>query len=114
MPGQVVLADSFESGTFQSWTTVTVEGDAQVGIEWPVAHSGTCAGTFQVTTSDTSRANITKALPAGTSDVWAEGWFRVEGEGASNSNVGYLRFFDGRAVVTHGGPVRELGIRQAR
>jgi len=43
----------------------------------------------------TSRANITRAMPVGTTGATADGWFRVDAEGASGSNVGFFRFFDG-------------------
>ena len=34
-------------------------------------------------------------MPAGTTGATADGWFRVDAEGASGSNVGFFRFFDG-------------------
>ena len=38
---------------------------------------------------------MTRALPADASDAVADGWFRVDAEGRSGSNVGFFRFFDG-------------------
>lgn len=88
-----------ESGGFGTWSTVTIEGDAKLGVAWPDAITGTCAGRFQITSTATSRANLTRALPAGTTDVWADGWFRVDDEGQSNSNVGFFRYFDGSSRI---------------
>jgi hypothetical protein len=94
-----VLADGFESGSFGAWSSVTVEGDATAAVTWPGARTGNCAGRLVITTDYTSRANITRTLPAGTTEVWADGWFRVDGEGLSNSNVGFFRFFDGESRI---------------
>jgi hypothetical protein len=94
----LVLADGFESGSLSSWS-VTMEGDARVGVEWPAAYRGNCAGRFQVSATSTSRANITRSLPQGAKVAIADGWFRVDGEGKSGSNVGFFRFFDGSARI---------------
>jgi hypothetical protein len=88
------VADGFESGGLGNWS-VTMEGDATVRVQWPDAHTGNCAGRFQISSASTSRANITRGLPAGATEGVADGWFRVDGQGASNSNVGFFRFFDG-------------------
>jgi hypothetical protein len=88
-----VLADGFESG-LGAWS-VTTEGGATVGTEWPDAHRGNCAARIRISNTSTSRASITRSLPAGASDAVADGWFRVDAEGKANSNVGFFRFFDG-------------------
>src|SRR5207245_8524133 len=94
-PDPLVLGDNFEGGTFSSWTSVTAEGDARAVVDWPTAETGTCGGHFTISSSSTSRANITRSLPALITDVWADGWFYESGEGLANSNVGFFRFFDG-------------------
>ena len=89
-----MLADGFESGGLGAWS-VTTEGGATAGVEWPDAHRGNCAARIRISNSATSRANITRALPPGASQAVADGWFRIDAEGRSNSNVGFFRFFDG-------------------
>jgi hypothetical protein len=94
-PGTVVVRDSFESGSVGTNWAVTDEGDAWAGITTTAPKSGLCAGRLIVTNSSTSRANLRRALPTGTSDVWAVGWFRVDQQGWVGSNVPTFRFFDG-------------------
>jgi hypothetical protein len=94
----LVVADGFESGGLANWTVIQ-EGDATVGVLWPDAHRGNCSGRFQISTASTSRASIARSLPAGAFDAIADGWFRVDGEGQANSNVGFFRFFDGATRI---------------
>lgn len=93
-PGSYVIADNFESGSLGKWR-VTDEGDAWAGVTSSFASTGECAGRLIVSSSSTSRANVRKSLPTGTDDVWAIGWFRVNREGYSGSNVPTFRFFYG-------------------
>jgi hypothetical protein len=82
-PGTVVVADGFESGVLTKWTKATTQGDATVGIQNDDPHTGSCALRLHVTTDVwDSRANLTKTLPAGTNEVWEDGWFKFEREGA--------------------------------
>lgn len=97
-PGTTVLADHFESGDFRAWTQVTAEGGATASVQSETAHTGGCAAAIHVTSSDLSRANLAKALPAGTREVWADGRFNILREGADpGSNVPAFRFFSGAA-----------------
>jgi hypothetical protein len=92
------VRDNFESGTLSKWST-TDEGDAWAGVTDDYAYKGDCAGRLIVTGSSTSRANIRRTLPGGTTDVWAVGRFRVLREGYSGSNVPTFRFFNGSARI---------------
>jgi hypothetical protein len=93
-PGTVLLRDNFESGSLSRWRVVD-NGDAWAGVTNSRDHTGRCAGRLKVTSSSTSRANVQKALPTGTNDVWAVGWFRVDKQGSWGSNVPTFRFFNG-------------------
>ena len=101
-PGSYVVRDHFESGSLGKWT-ITDEGDAWAGLTDDVAYRGRCAGRLVVSSSSTSRANVRTTLPAGSTDAWAIGWFRVGAEGYSGSNVPTFRFFNGsqRIVDVH-------------
>jgi len=94
-PGQVIVADSFESGSVSTHWVKTDEGDAWAGITTNAPHRGLCAGRITVTSSPTSRANLRHSLPSGTNEMWAIGWFRVDKQGYSGSNVPTFRFFNG-------------------
>lgn len=93
--GRVIVADNFESGSLSTNWTKTDEGDAWAGVTTSWRRSGLCAGRLIVTSSSTSRANIQRSLPWDTDDVWAIGWFRVNRQGYSGSNVPTFRFFNG-------------------
>ena len=40
-------------------------------------------------------ANFSAALPAGSNEVYADGWFNITKEGVAGNNVPYFRFFNG-------------------
>jgi phage gp37-like protein len=95
-PGTVVVADGFESGDLRQWTAVVEEGDATMGVQNTDVHSGGCGLRGHVTLQWNSRANLAKTLPAGSREVWADGWFKVEREGADTGwNTPTFRFFAG-------------------
>ena len=100
--GAYVVRDHFESGTLGKWA-ITDEGDAWAGVTDDHGRRGLCAGRLIVSSSSTSRANVRTALPSGSTDAWALGWFRVLAEGGIGSNVPTFRFFDGsqRIVDVH-------------
>jgi hypothetical protein len=103
-PGEVLLADNFEGGDLARWTAVERSGDATVTIRSGVARGGGCAVGLRASAAPSSRANLRLALPAGTREVWASGWFAVQAEGANpRSNVPLLRLFAGdvRAFDIH-------------
>jgi hypothetical protein len=93
-PGTLVLRDGFEDATLIRWRVVD-EGDAWARISSTYSRTGGCSGRLTVTSSWNSRANVQKALPAGTNDLWAVGWFRVDKQGSWGSNVPTFRFFNG-------------------
>ncbi len=88
------LFDDFESGNFSKWTTVTATGDATATVQSTTVFAGTKAGYLHVTSSSTSKGNISKTLPAGTSAISLTGHFNIQGEGLSNSNVPAFRLFN--------------------
>ena len=99
-PGTSILADGFESFTFDRWTTVTREGDATASIQTTEVHAGQCAALLNVTAAVDSKANLAKTTPAGTAAVTADGWFKVIAEGTNtNSNVPFFRLFAGGARI---------------
>ena len=98
-PGTVVLTDGFESFDFSKWTTVGLGGDGTATIQTAQIHSDNCAAKLHVSSSSSSKANLSKTLPAGTADVYADGWFNVLAEGASGSNVPMFRLFNGASRI---------------
>lgn len=95
-PGNVVVADGFESNSFSNWTTVIQEADATARVQMDTVKTSNCAAKIHVTANAGSRANISKALPANSHEIWSTGWFNVSREGAStSSNVPTFRFFNG-------------------
>lgn len=93
-PGTVVLADNFEAFNLNKWTATGVSGDGTAVVTTSAAKTGNCGALLHVSSGTASRAYLNKTLPAGTSEVWADGWFNVRAEGASNSNVPFWRLFD--------------------
>jgi hypothetical protein len=93
-PGTTILADNFESFTFNNWTAATREGDATVSIGTDPVHAGRCAARVKVTANQGSKGNLSKKTPAGTRGAWADGWFNVLAGGSdSRSNVPLFRMF---------------------
>jgi hypothetical protein len=91
-----VVADGFETGDLRQWTAVVEEGDATMRVQTNDVHSGKCGLRGHVTLQSTSRAYLTRTLPTGSREVWADGWFKVEREGADSSwNTPTFRFFTG-------------------
>ena len=93
-PGTVVLADAFETQGFPAWTAVTRLGDAIVNLQPDHVRSGNCAGLIRVSSTSGSKGNIYKTLPAGTREVWMDGFYSVLRRGSvDTSNVPLTRFF---------------------
>jgi hypothetical protein len=99
MPGNGVLADGFESFGFSAWTQSEQKGDGATRILTGDAHTGTCAALLHVTSSSGSKAFLSKTLPAGTSTVAADAYFRVDHAGAAGSNVPLFRLFSSTTRV---------------
>lgn len=100
-PGDVVVADDFEDAPLSKWTSVVQQGDGTVDVLPDVYKAGRCAVRVVVTDQTwDSRANLSKTLPAGTKDVWADGWFYVQSEGEAGWNVPTFRMLtNGKRVV---------------
>jgi hypothetical protein len=113
-PGTVVLADNFESFDFSKWTTVGLSGDGIASIQTAQVHSNNCAAKLHVTSSSSSKANLSKTLPAGTAEVYADGWFNVIADGATSSNVPMFRLFNGSSRLVDVYRVNGSGALYAR
>jgi hypothetical protein len=98
-PGTTVLADNFESFDFSKWSAVGLSGDATATIQTATVKSPTCAAKLHVTTNTASMANLSRTLPAGAANVYADGWFNVAADGLSGNNVPEFRFFSGASRV---------------
>lgn len=98
-PGQTVLADGFESGGFEAWSAVAREGDATALVTETAAYTPRCGARLHVTSASGSRANLSKTHPVAARDVYFDGRFRVVAEGASGSNVPFIRLFAGDVRV---------------
>jgi hypothetical protein len=100
-PGTVAVADNFEEA-FGQWTEVSQEGDATAQIQNQIVKNGRCSLKLNVTNNIwSSRANLTKTLPASTNEVWASGWFNMLQEGSDSGwNLPTFRLFvGGKRVV---------------
>jgi hypothetical protein len=97
-PGALVVSDGFEDGSLWRWRVVR-DGDARAYVSNSRSSSGRCSGRLIVSSDATARANVQRALPTGTDEVWAMGWFRVDREGGPESNVPTFRFFDGSSRI---------------
>jgi hypothetical protein len=92
-PGTTVIADNFEAFNLNKWTATGIAGDGTATVETTAAKTGACGALLHVTANAGSRAYLNKTL-GGASEVWADGWFNVQVEGASGSNVPFWRLFD--------------------
>ncbi|MDX6678006.1 MAG: hypothetical protein QOE31_2058 [Solirubrobacteraceae bacterium] len=93
-PGTVVVADNFEGG-LGDWS-VAQGGNGRVTTQTQNVRSGDCAARISVSANWDSLAHMTRALPGGTDEVWSDGWFNFEKQGASSSwNLPTFRFFSG-------------------
>jgi len=96
-PGTTVLATNFESGslTTSGFNAPFTAGTGTADVSSAQQHSGRCSAHVHVTTAAGSVANFPAPLPAGSNDVYADGWFNVTKEGVAGNNVPYFRFFNG-------------------
>jgi PKD repeat protein len=93
-PGSVVMANNFESGTLDGFT-VNTGGTGTATVSSAQAHDGACSAYLHVTTDPGSLANFSTALPSGTQQVYADGWFNITVAGVAGNDVPYFRFFNG-------------------
>ncbi|CAI3803143.1 hypothetical protein [Pseudarthrobacter sp. MM222] len=94
-PGTTALATSFEAQTIAAsgFAAPLTSGSGTATISEVTAHSGRCAAKLHVTTAAGSLANFSAPLPAGSKDVYADGWFNVTAKGVDGNNVPYFRYF---------------------
>jgi PKD repeat protein len=88
------MANNFESGTLNGFTVQT-GGDGTASVSSAQAHDGACSAYLHVTSNSGSLANFSTALPSGTQEVYADGWFNITTAGLSGNDVPYFRFFSG-------------------
>ncbi|CAH0203765.1 hypothetical protein SRABI26_01984 [Arthrobacter sp. Bi26] len=96
-PGRTVIATNFESGslTTAGFSAPATAGTGTADVSSAEQHSGRCSAHVHVTTAAGSLANFSAPLPAGSNDVYADGWFNVTKPGVAGNNVPYFRFFNG-------------------
>ncbi|MCQ9163354.1 hypothetical protein [Arthrobacter sp. STN4] len=94
MPGQTVVADGFECGNLANWT-VHMAGDGTAGVQSSTVYDGTLAASLVTTSNTNSLANMSTALPAGTTQTDVDGWFDITAIGPDGNDVPYFRFFTG-------------------
>ncbi|MGO4805997.1 hypothetical protein AB4089_12790 [Arthrobacter sp. 2MCAF15] len=96
-PGTTVIATNFESGalTTAGFSAAFTAGTGTADVSSAQQHSGRCSAHVHVTTAAGSVANFSAPLPAGSNEVYADGWFNVTQEGVAGNNVPYFRFFNG-------------------
>ena len=94
-PGATVLATSFEDQTIAAagFQAPLTSGSGTATISSANAHNGKCSAKLHVTTAAGSLANFSAPLPAGSRDVYADGWFNVTAKGVDGNNVPYFRYF---------------------
>ncbi len=96
-PGTTVVATNFESGslTTSGFSAPFTAGTGTADVSSAAQHSGRCSANVHVTTAAGSVANFSAPLPAGSNEVYADGWFNITKEGVAGNNVPYFRFFNG-------------------
>ncbi|MFC9335696.1 FG-GAP repeat domain-containing protein [Arthrobacter sp. NPDC057009] len=97
-PGTTVMANNFESGTLDGFSSTT-GGTGTTEVSSDQFHSGTCSAHVHATADLGSVANLSTPLPAGTATAYADGWFNITQAGVVGNNVPYLRFFSGSVRV---------------
>lgn len=93
-PGTVVMANNFESGTLAGFAVQT-GGTGTATVSTAQHRDGACSAYLHVTSDSGSIANFSTALPSGTKQVYADGWFKITVAGLSGNDVPYFRFFSG-------------------
>ena len=98
-PGTNVVAANFESGTLDPPFVATAKGTGTASVSTAQAHTGTCAAYLHATSDAGSVADISTPLPAGSTEVYADGWFDITTAGLSGTDVPYFRIFSGTTAV---------------
>jgi hypothetical protein len=98
-PGVTIVQTSFEQGTLANFVPAAA-GTGTVSLSSDQRRSGGCSAHLHVTADAGSLANMSSpALPAGSRDVYADGWFNVTTAGLFHNDVPYFRFFNGPVRV---------------
>ncbi len=92
-PAASLFSDGFESGNLSRWTVATA-GGATAKAQGTTVRTGAWAATFTTSATTGSRAYARTRLAAAAPDLTATAAVRVEGDGASGSNVPLLRLLD--------------------
>jgi hypothetical protein len=98
-PGVTIVQTSFEDGTLDNFVPATA-GTGSVTLSSDQHRSGGCSAHLHVTADAGSLAKMSSAaLPAGSKEVYADGWFKVATAGLFHNDVPYFRFFNGPVRV---------------
>jgi hypothetical protein len=98
-PGVTIVQTSFELGTLDNFVPAAA-GTGAITLSPDQHRSGGCSAHLHVTADAGSLANMSSpALPAGSKDVYADGWFNVATAGLFHNDVPYFRFFNGPVRV---------------
>lgn len=97
-----VFSDGFESGNFNSWTNVVAQSGGTAVVQSTDARTGVYSAHLSSSAATGSVAYARKTFSASHQDLAAAGNFKITAEGAANSNVPILQFFDaaGNRVVS--------------
>jgi hypothetical protein len=91
--GTTLFSDGFESGSFSSWTSVAMGTGGTATVQSSLRKTGTYAATFANAGAPTGYADSRKTLAGAPTNLTASGDFFVSTEGATGSNVPFLRLF---------------------
>ena len=96
-PGRTVAAANFESGSIagDGFDAPVTAGTGTADVSSAERHSGRCSAHLHVTTDAGSLANFSAPLPAGSDEVYTDGWFNITKAGVTGNDVPYFRFFNG-------------------
>ena len=95
--GTTVVATNFESGSLTTsgfsapFTARTGTAEVSLRLNTPGRCSAKCARDY----GGRFCGQFFAALPAGSNEVHADGWFNITKEGVAGNNVPYFRFFNG-------------------
>jgi len=92
-----VAAANFESGSIagDGFDAPVTAGTGTADVSSAERHSGRCSAHLHVTTDAGSLANFSAPLPAGSDEVYTDGWFNITKAGVTGNDVPYFRFFNG-------------------
>lgn len=94
-PGTTAATSNFESGAALAGFTAFTSGTGTAAVSAAYSRSANCALFLHTTADPGSIAKMTVGLPAGMTEVYADGWFNINAEGVEGNNVPYFRVFSG-------------------